>query len=188
MLLSRWFLVLHSAKWERQQCAAFAKGNERKTIGTELLKGEGFQKFQDEIQSLFWQPDRWKAVPGALKTVRLRGLSTACIARAQAGVAQLIIEDSKQLPHALQRILFDPDAAAELRTRRKCRWRSYTEKWFRRYPTVNQMQTNEAKSELLLIAWLHTRCQSLFESRFALIRSLVNQRQHTWEKSFLAPD
>ena len=69
----------------------------------------------------------------SLKTVRLRSLATACLARAQGGIKQLVVDDTQQLPHVLQRLLIDPGSAEELRAIPECRWRSYSKRYF---PTV----------------------------------------------------
>ena len=182
--LTNWMLDLHGARWERKQRAEFARGNERKTIGTELLRGEGFAAFNAQIERLFWHRDEWARVKPSLKTVRLRSLATACLARAQGGIKQLVVDDTQQLPHVLQRLLIDPGSAEELRAIPECRWRSYSKRFFQRYNTAERMRSDDALAEVFLIAWLHTRCQVLLESRFSFVRSLVHHRCHTWKKTF----
>ena len=178
------FVVLHSEAYDQQQRAAFVAGGDYETIGTALLKGYGVNEYKDSVEQAFWSEDVWKLLPPELRTVRLRGLASACLSRSRCGVQQLILDDINRLPHTLQRLLFDPACAEELLAIPECQWDSYVEMLFSKFPEPEKLRSAPCLRQLFVIAWLHPRSAMVLESRMALIRSITRQRQHTWKKAF----
>ena len=127
---SRWLVAIHGEQWEQEQRAAFAASGDRQTIGTELLKGEGFLEFSRMVEQRLWDPQTWVALPSHLKTVRLRSLASGALARSLCGVAQLITSDIHRLPHELQRLVCEPEAADEIMRIPQCRREVVAEEFF----------------------------------------------------------
>ena len=141
--LARWIVKMHSHEYDAEQRGAQATTGKSRTIGIELADGEGFRVFKKTINDAFTLEEYWKALPQQLRSVRLRGLATGCLARSLCGVEMLVIADTKRLPHAYDRILLDPAEAEGIYNTPPCRHSRCSAKVAARFDTVEKLQSQK---------------------------------------------
>ena len=174
------FISLSSQKYDDTQDARALQGEPREYRVVQVAEGYQVKRFHEDVQVLMNRP--LTVLPAASHTFAVRGLMFRMLSRAAGSVHQLLEISHQGCPYRVFKAL--SGGAFEVSNIPECLWDPLTQSILSRYPSYDELLTEEAQQLLSSIAhWLSLDILDI-EARHSSARRLITMRSvQTWRMS-----